>query len=317
MELHRRWSEVSFRMQALRDNPQCASEAYSQLLDAKDPGLHARLTYDPADNVAAPYIARGARPAVAVLREQGVNSQTEMASVFTRAGFDAYDVHMTDILAGRVRLGRFHGLVACGGFSYGDVLGAGEGWAKSILFNSLARDEFSAFFARDATFTLGVCNGCQMLAAMKELIPGADRWPRFVRNRSEQYEARLSLVQVPRSNSVLLAGMHGSVLPIAVAHGEGLAEFSSHAGAAELLEHGLVTLQFVDHYEEPTDVYPLNPNGSPLGLAGVCSDDGRVTAVMPHPERVFRSVQNSWSPKEWGEDGGWLRLFRNARVFLA
>jgi phosphoribosylformylglycinamidine synthase len=317
VELHRRWSEVSFRMQALRDNPQCASEAYSQLLDAKDPGLHARLNFDPADNVAAPYIARGARPAVAVLREQGVNSQTEMASVFTRAGFDAYDVHMTDILAGRVRLGRFHGLVACGGFSYGDVLGAGEGWAKSILFNSLARDEFSAFFARDATFTLGVCNGCQMLAAMKELIPGADRWPRFVRNRSEQYEARLSLVQVPRSNSVLFADMHGSVLPIAVAHGEGLAEFSSHAGAAELLEHGLITLRFVDHYEEPTDVYPLNPNGSPLGLAGVCTDDGRVTAVMPHPERVFRSVQNSWSPKEWGEDGGWLRLFRNARVFLA
>jgi phosphoribosylformylglycinamidine synthase len=317
IELHRRWSEVSFRMQALRDNPHCASEAYSRLLDAKDPGLHARLTYDPADSVAAPYIARGARPAVAVLREQGVNSQTEMAAVFTRAGFDAYDVHMTDLLAGRVRLGRFHGLVACGGFSYGDVLGAGEGWAKSILFNSLARDEFSAFFARDATFTLGVCNGCQMLAAMKELIPGADRWPRFVRNRSEQYEARLTLVQVPRSNSVLLAGMHGSVLPIVVAHGEGLAEFSSHAGAAELLEHGLVTLQFVDHYEEPTEVYPLNPNGSPLGLAGVCSADGRVTAVMPHPERVFRSVQNSWSPREWGEDGGWLRLFRNARVFLA
>jgi phosphoribosylformylglycinamidine synthase len=316
-ELHRRWGEVSFRMQALRDNPQCASEAFSRLLDAKDPGLHARLTYDPADNVAAPYIARGARPAVAVLREQGVNSQTEMAAVFTRVGFDAYDVHMTDILAGRVRLGRFHGLVACGGFSYGDVLGAGEGWAKSILFNSRARDEFSAFFARDTTFTLGVCNGCQMLAAMKELIPGAERWPRFVHNRSEQYEARLSLVQVPRSNSVLFAGMQGSVLPIAVAHGEGLAEFTSHAGAAELLEHGLVTLQFVDHYEEPTEVYPLNPNGSPLGLAGVCSDDGRVTAVMPHPERVFRSVQNSWSPKEWGEDGGWLRLFRNARVFLA
>jgi phosphoribosylformylglycinamidine synthase len=315
VELHRRWSEVSFRMQALRDNPQCASEAYSRLLDAKDPGLHARLTYDPADNVGAPYVARGARPAVAVLREQGVNSQTEMAAAFTRAGFDAYDLHMTDILAGRVRLGRFHGLVACGGFSYGDVLGAGEGWAKSILFNSLARDEFSAFFAREATFTLGVCNGCQMLAAMKELIPGADRWPRFVRNRSEQYEARLSLVQVPRSNSLLFAGMHGSVLPIAVAHGEGLAEFSSHAGAAELLEHGLVTLQFVDHYEEPTEVYPLNPNGSPVGLAGVCSDDGRVTALMPHPERVFRSVQNSWSPKEWGEDGGWLRLFRNARVF--
>jgi phosphoribosylformylglycinamidine synthase len=286
------------------------------LLDVKDPGLHANLTFDAADDVAAPYIVGGARPAVAILREQGVNSQTEMAAVFTRAGFDAYDVHMTDILAGRVRLGRFHGLVACGGFSYGDVMGAGEGWAKSILFNPVARDEFAAFFARDATFTLGVCNGCQMLSALKELIPGAERWPRFVRNRSEQYEARLSLVQVPRSNSVLLAGMHRSVLPIAVAHGEGLAEFTTHSGAGELLEHGLVTLQFVDHYEEPTEKYPFNPNGSPLGLAGLCSADGRVTSLMPHPERVFRSVQNSWASKSWGEDGGWMRLFRNARVFL-
>jgi phosphoribosylformylglycinamidine synthase len=316
IELHRRWSEVSFRMQALRDNPQCAREEYSRLLDVKDPGLHADLTYDPADNVAAPYISAGARPAVAILREQGVNSQTEMAAVFTRVGFDAYDVHMTDILGGRVRLARFHGLVACGGFSYGDVLGAGEGWAKSILFNPVARDEFAAFFARDSTFTLGICNGCQMLAALKELIPGAERWPRFVRNRSEQYEARLSLVQVPRSNSVLLEGMHGSVLPIAVAHGEGLAEFSSHAGTGELLEHGLVPLQFVDHYEEPTEKYPFNPNGSPLGLAGLCSMDGRVTSLMPHPERVFRSVQNSWASKDWSEDGGWMRLFRNARVFL-
>jgi phosphoribosylformylglycinamidine synthase len=316
VELHRRWSEVSFRMQALRDNPECASQEFSRLLDVKDPGLHANLTFDAADDVAAPYIVGGARPAVAILREQGVNSQTEMAAVFTRAGFDAYDVHMTDILAGRVRLGRFHGLVACGGFSYGDVLGAGEGWAKSILFNPVARDEFAAFFARDATFTLGVCNGCQMLSALKELIPGAERWPRFVRNRSEQYEARLSLVQVPRSNSVLLAGMHRSVLPIAVAHGEGLAEFTTHSGAGELLEHGLVTLQFVDHYEEPTEKYPFNPNGSPLGLAGLCSADGRVTSLMPHPERVFRSVQNSWASKSWGEDGGWMRLFRNARVFL-
>jgi len=317
IELHRRWSEVSFRMQALRDNPECAREEYSRLLDAKDPGLHARLSYDPADDVAAPYISAGARPAVAILREQGVNSQTEMAAVFTRVGFDAYDVHMTDILAGRVRLGRFHGLVACGGFSYGDVLGAGEGWAKSILFNPLVRDEFAAFFARDSTFTLGVCNGCQMLAALKQLIPGAERWPRFVRNRSEQYEARLSLVQVPRSNSVLFAGMHGSVLPIAVAHGEGLAEFSSYAGAGELLEQGLITLRFVDHDEEPTEKYPFNPNGSALGLAGLCSADGRVTSLMPHPERVFRSVQNSWASKDWGEDGGWMRLFRNARVFLA
>jgi phosphoribosylformylglycinamidine synthase len=316
VQLHRRWSEVSFRMQALRDNPECAREEYSRLLNAHDPGLHARLTYDPADNVAAPYVLTGARPAVAILREQGVNSQTEMAAVFTRVGFDAYDVHMTDILAGRVRLGRFHGLVACGGFSYGDVLGAGEGWAKSILFNPAAREEFAAFFARDATFTLGVCNGCQMLSALKELIPGAEHWPRFVRNRSEQYEARLSLVGVPRSNSVLFAGMHGSVLPVAVAHGEGQAEFTAHAGAAQLLERGLGTLQYVDHHEEPTESYPFNPNGSPMGLAGVCSGDGRVTSLMPHPERVFRSVQNSWASRAWGEDGGWMRLFRNARVFL-
>ncbi len=317
VDLHRRWSEVSFRMQELRDNPACAREEYSRLLNAHDPGLHATLTYDPADDVTAPYIANGARPAVAILREQGVNSQTEMAAVFTRAGFDAYDVHMTDILTGRVRLARFHGLVACGGFSYGDVLGAGEGWAKSILFNRLARDEFSAFFANPASFTLGVCNGCQMLSALKELIPGAAGWPRFVRNRSEQYEARLSLVRVPRSNSVLLAQMHDSVLPIAVAHGEGRAEFAPHSGPRELLEHGLVSLQFVDHHEQPTDLYPFNPNGSPLGLAGLCSLDGRVTALMPHPERVFRSVQNSWVDRSWGEDGGWMRLFRNARVFVA
>ena len=315
IDLHRRWSETSFRLQELRDNPDCAREEYSRLLQAQDPGLHASLTYDPADNVAAPYIARHERPAVAIVREQGVNSQTEMAAAFTRAGFDAYDVHMTDILAGRVSLARFHGLVACGGFSYGDVLGAGEGWAKSILFNALAREEFSAFFARDATFTLGICNGCQMLSALKELIPGAERWPRFVRNRSEQYEARLSLVQVPRSNSVVMSGMSGSVLPVAVAHGEGLAEFTTHSGAGELLEHGLVTLQFVDHDEEPTEKYPFNPNGSPCGLAGVCSADGRVTSLMPHPERVFRTVQNSWASKAWGEDGGWMRLFRNARVF--
>jgi len=219
-------------------------------------------------------------------------------------------------LSGRARLGRFHGLVACGGFSYGDVLGAGEGWAKSILFNAAARDEFAAFFARGGTFTLGVCNGCQMLSTLKELIPGAERWPRFVRNRSEQYEARLSLVRIAAARSVLFEGMQGSVLPIAVAHGEGLAEFTSHSGAGELLEHGLVVMQFVDHHESATDKYPFNPNGSPMGLAGVCSADGRVTALMPHPERVFRSVQNSWVSGEWGEDGGWMRLFRNARVFL-
>jgi phosphoribosylformylglycinamidine synthase len=314
--LHRRWSEVSFRMQALRDNPDCARQEYSRLEDGSDPGLHASLSFDSKEDVAAPYIRSGVRPAVGVLREQGVNSHTEMAAVFTRAGFDAYDVHMTDVLAGRVRLARFHGLVACGGFSYGDVLGAGEGWAKSILFHARARQEFAAFFARNATFTLGVCNGCQMLAALKELIPGAAAWPRFVRNRSEQYEARLTLVCVPRSTSVLLAGMHGSVLPIAVAHGEGRAEFDSTSSAAGLLAAGLATLQYVDNRDRPTEQYPFNPNGSALGIAGLCSADGRVTSLMPHPERVFRSVQNSWAPKDWTEDGGWMRLFRNARLYV-
>jgi len=314
--LHRRWSEVSYRMQELRDNPECAREEYSRLEDTGDPGLHADLSYDPNVDVAAPFILSGVRPAIAVLREQGVNSHVEMAAVFTRAGFDAYDVHMTDILAGRVRLGRFHGLVACGGFSYGDVLGAGEGWAKSILFNARARDEFAAFFARAGTFTLGVCNGCQMLSALKGLIPGAAAWPRFVRNRSEQYEARLTLVRIPKSPSVMFAGMHGSVLPIAVAHGEGRAEFDAGSSAAALLAQNVVTLQYVDHRDQPTERYPFNPNGSALGLAGLCSDDGRVTSIMPHPERVFRSVQNSWVSKAWSEDGGWMRLFRNARVFV-
>ena len=317
LQLRRRWGEVSFRMRELRDNPVCAVQEYAQLADEDDPGLHARLTYNPAEDVAAPFIASGARPAVAVLREQGVNSQTEMAAVFTRAGFDAYDIHMTDILSGRVQLGRFHGLVACGGFSYGDVLGAGEGWAKSILFNARARDQFSAFFARAGTFTLGACNGCQMLAALKELIPGAQDWPRFVRNVSEQYEARLSLVRIPASNSVLMRGMHDSVLPIVVAHGEGQAEFDAGSNAAALLRRAMVIAQFVDSRDRPTEQYPANPNGSPLGLAGVCSEDGRVTALMPHPERVFRTVQNSWAPREWSEDGGWMRLFRNARVFVA
>jgi phosphoribosylformylglycinamidine synthase len=316
LALRRRWGEVSFRMRELRDNPDCARQEYAQLADAEDPGLHARLSYDPAEDVAAPFVARGLRPAVAILREQGVNSHTEMAAVFTRAGFDAYDIHMTDILTGRVQLGRFHGLAACGGFSYGDVLGAGEGWAKSILFNARAREQFSQFFARKGTFTLGVCNGCQMLAALKELIPGAKDWPRFVRNVSEQYEARLSLVRIAASRSVLMRGMHESILPIAVAHGEGRAEFAAGTDAAALLRRSLVTLQYVDNRERPTEQYPANPNGSPLGLAGLCSDDGRVTAFMPHPERVFRAVQNSWAPREWPEDGGWMRLFRNARVFV-
>jgi phosphoribosylformylglycinamidine synthase len=313
--LHQRWSQVTRHMQALRDNPECAEEEHRRLA-ADDPGLHARLSFDPAADVAAPFIAKGGRPAVAVLREQGVNSHTEMAAVFTRAGFDAYDVHMSDVLSGRIRLGRFHGLAACGGFSYGDVLGAGEGWAKSILFNARARDEFSAFFARQDTFTLGVCNGCQMLAALKQLIPGTQHWPRFVRNRSEQYEARVALVRIVESKSVLMQGMHGSILPIAVAHGEGRAEFADSAEAADLLQDGRIIAQYVDTNDTPTQTYPFNPNGSPLGIAGLCSSDGRVTSIMPHPERVYRTVQNSWAPPEWGEDGGWTRLFRNARVFV-
>jgi phosphoribosylformylglycinamidine synthase len=316
IDLHRSWSEPSYRMQSLRDNPACALEEYDRLLDAGDPGLHVRLSYQAGEDVAAPYVARGARPAIAVLREQGVNSQTEMAAVFSAAGFDAYDVHMTDIHAARVSLARFQGLVACGGFSYGDVLGAGEGWAKSILFDARARAEFEAFFARPGTFTLGVCNGCQMLSALREIVPGSEAWPRFVRNRSEQYEARLALVRVPATRSVLFAGMQDSVLPIAVAHGEGYAEFAEAAGAQRLLSQQLGALQYVDHRERVTERYPFNPNGSPSGLAGLCNADGRVTALMPHPERVFRTVQNSWAPREWGEDGGWMRLFRNARVFL-
>ena len=316
VDLHRTWSEVSYRMQALRDHPDCAREEYDRLLDAEDPGMYAALSFDPAEDVAAPYVKSGVRPAVAVLREQGVNSQTEMAAALTRAGFDAFDVHMTDILSARVPLSGFQGLIACGGFSFGDVLGAGEGWAKSILFNARARDEFAQFFARPSTFALGICNGCQMLSALKELVPGADAWPRFVRNRSEQYEARLTLVRVPPTKSVLLAGMQGSVLPIAVAHGEGRAEFDAGSGAGRLESLGMTSLQYVDNRGHATERYPFNPNGSPAGLAGVCNADGRITALMPHPERVYRAVQNSWAPREWHEDGGWMRIFRNARVFL-
>ncbi|HVC02749.1 MAG TPA: phosphoribosylformylglycinamidine synthase [Steroidobacteraceae bacterium] len=316
IDLHRSWSEVSFRMQELRDHPGCAREEYDRILDADDPGLRAELSFDPALDVAAPYIRTGVRPAVAVLREQGVNSQTEMAAALTRAGFDAFDLHMTDLLRGEPGLSRFAGLIACGGFSFGDVLGAGEGWAKSILFNGRIRDEFAAFFARPSTFTLGICNGCQMLSALKELVPGAAHWPLFVRNRSEQYEARLALVRIPQSRSVLLRGMSGSMLPIAVAHGEGRAAFDAADDAARLSALGQACLQYVDNRGEPTERYPFNPNGSPGGLAGVCNGDGRVTALMPHPERVYRTVQNSWAPRQWREDGGWMRLFRNARSFV-
>jgi phosphoribosylformylglycinamidine synthase len=314
--LHRIWSETSYRLQSLRDDPDCAREEFEARADASNPGLNVRISYDPSEDIAAPYVARGARPRVAILREQGVNGQVEMAAAFERAGFEPHDVHMSDILGGNVGLGEFRGIIACGGFSYGDVLGAGEGWAKAILFNPRARDEFARHFARSDAFSLGVCNGCQMFAALREIIPGTDDWPRFVRNRSEQFEARLSLVEIVESRSILFRGMEGSVLPIAIAHGEGRAEFANAGGAAKMAADGLIAMRFVDNYGRVASRYPANPNGSPLGIAGLSSSDGRVTITMPHPERVFRTVQNSWHPAGWSEDGGWMRLFRNARVWL-
>ena len=316
VELHRAWAELSHAIQSRRDNPDCAREEYDSLLDADDPGLSASLTYATADDVAAPCIAMGVRPRVAILREQGVNGQYEMAAAFDRAGFTAIDVHMSDVLSGRVDLGQFTGMAACGGFSYGDVLGAGEGWAKTILFNARARDQFEAFFNRTDTFTIGICNGCQMISNLREIVPGSSHWPRFVRNVSEQYEARVALVRVERSPSVVLAGMHGSRIPIVVAHGEGQAEFGDSAALGRLEARGGVALRYVDTRGRQTQRFPANPNGSTGAVAAVCSEDGRVTITMPHPERVFRTVQNSWAPAEWGEDGAWMRLFRNARVWV-
>ena len=310
--LQRLWSETTWRMQTLRDNPESARQEYDRILDASDPGLSPRLTFDPAEDVAAPFVARGARPRMAVLREQGVNGQVEMAAAFDRAGFDSVDVHMSDVIAGRVTLADFRGFAAPGGFSYGDVLGAGEGWAKSILFNPRARDEFAAFFARPDSFALGVCNGCQMMAALQELIPGAEGWPRFVRNRSEQFEARLVLVEVTESPSLFFRGMAGSLIPVATAHGEGRALFS----AGQSPEKALVTLRFVDNRGVATELYPYNVNGSPRGITGCTTPDGRFTVVMPHPERVHRTVQMSWHPEGWGEDSPWMRLFRNARAWV-
>ena len=314
-ELQRIWSETSYRIQALRDNSENALQEFDRLLEP-DPGLSASLTYDPSEDVAAPFIASGVRPRVAIVREQGVNGQVEMAAAFDRAGFTAVDVHMSDILSGSVDLGDFKGLAACGGFSYGDVLGAGEGWAKTVLFNGRARDQFQTFFHRSDTFSLGVCNGCQMMSNLKELIPGADHWPHFVRNVSEQYEARFSLVQIQESPSVLLKGMAGSHMPVAVAHGEGHAEFADAAAVEAINKSGVVAIRFVDNHLNVTEAYPANPNGSPAGITGITNDDGRITVMMPHPERVFRTVCNSWHPEAWGEDSAWMRLFRNARLFV-
>ena len=313
-KLHRAWSEVTHHIQRMRDNPACADQEYERILDAADPGLNADLTFDPVEDVAAPFIAKGARPRLAVLREQGVNGQMEMAAAFDRAGFAAVDVHMSDVIAGRVRLSDFKGFAACGGFSYGDVLGAGEGWAKSILFNARARDEFEAFFARADSFALGACNGCQMVSNLKGIIPGAENWPHFERNASEQYEARVALLEIQKSPSILFAGMEGSRIPVATAHGEGRAVFADQK-AMDACRY-LVAARFVDNRGKPTEAYPANPNGSPQGVTAVTTPDGRFTILMPHPERVFRTISLSWHPDEWGEDSPWMRMFRNARVWV-
>jgi phosphoribosylformylglycinamidine synthase len=311
-ELQRAWSETSYHMQRLRDNPECAREEFDALLDSSDPGLQLHTSFE----MQAPAISK-TRPKVAILREQGVNGQVEMAAAFERAGFDSVDVHMSDILSNRQDLKDCQGLVACGGFSYGDVLGAGGGWAKSVLFNSRAQEVFAAFFQRQDSFSLGVCNGCQTLAQLKALIPGASHWPRFVRNRSEQFEARVVMVEVPESASILFQGMAGSRLPIAVAHGEGRAEFDSNSLAPKLNEDQQVSMRYISNKGNVTETYPANPNGSPLGIAGLTSKDGRVTIMMPHPERVFLRHQFSWLPDSWQhEEGPWMQLFYNARKWV-
>jgi phosphoribosylformylglycinamidine synthase len=315
-ELRRAWSETSWQMRRLRDEPGCADEEFAACANTADAGLSVALAFDPEEDIAAPYIGRGARPPLAILREEGVNSQVETAAVFERAGFEPHDVHMTDLLDGRRSLGEFKGVVACGGFSYGDVLGAGEGWAKSILFHAAVREEFLGFFARPETFALGICNGCQMFAALRSLIPGTAHWPRFVRNVSEQYEARFALLEILTSPSVLFAGMAGSYLPIAVAHGEGHAEFASTRAAEACAASGLMACRYVQHDRSVATTYPFNPSGSPFGLAALSNVDGRFTIIMPHPERSFRYAQNSWHPQGTGEYSGWMRLFRNARRFV-
>jgi phosphoribosylformylglycinamidine synthase len=312
VNLQRIWSETSYQMQKLRDNPDCARQEFDCLLDASDPGLHVKSTYELNENISPLLLLT--RPKIAILREQGVNGQVEMAAAFDHAGFAAVDVHMSDIISGRVSLRDFKGIAACGGFSYGDVLGAGEGWAKSILFNSRARDEFEAFFKRRDTFALGVCNGCQMMSNLHEIIPGAENWAHFARNRSEQFEARFVMVEVQPSPSIFFNGMAGSRMPIVVSHGEGYADFGDEKKLKAARK--LVTLRYVDHHGNATETYPLNPNGSPQGITGLTTRNGRFTIMMPHPERVFRAVQNSWHPYGWQENGAWLKMFQNARKWV-
>ncbi len=312
--LRRAWSETTYQMQKLRDNPECAQQEYDLILNNAKPALFSKLSFDPDDNVAAPFIG-GNRPRLAVLREEGVNGQVEMAAAFERAGFTPVDVHMSDILSGRVQLSEFKGFAACGGFSYGDVLGAGEGWAKSILYSPRAYDEFAGFFNRSDSFGLGICNGCQMMSNLFELIPGATSWPRFVRNKSEQFEARVAMVEVLKSPSLFLDGMQGSMMPIVVAHGEGRLE-ERQCDSQTLLDQQTACLRYVDADGQASEYYPINPNGTALGLNGFTNDDGRFTIMMPHPERIFRSVQNSWQSPDWGEYNPWMCMFRNARNWL-
>ncbi|MEE8365292.1 MAG: phosphoribosylformylglycinamidine synthase [Gammaproteobacteria bacterium] len=314
ISLRRAWSETSYQIQMLRDNPECVQQEYDLLLNNQKPTLFSKLSFEPSDDVAAPFISDN-RPRIAILREQGVNGQVEMAAAFERAGFIPFDVHMSDILEGRTSLAEFQGIAACGGFSYGDVLGAGEGSAKSILYNPRAYDEFAAFFDRNSSFGLGICNGCQMMSNLYQLIPGASNWPRFVRNKSEQFEARVVMAEVLESPSLFLDGMHGSMMPVVVAHGEGRVEERQCSNQA-LLDHHHACLRYVDADGEASECYPINPNGSALGLNGFTNEDGRFTILMPHPERIFRSVQNSWQSPEWGEYGPWMRMFRNAKKWI-
>ena len=307
--LHKEWSSTSFEISKLRDNPICSESENKELLETSD-GLKVKTTYDIDESISAPYLSTGIKPKIAILREQGINGHVEMAAAFSQAGFDAYDVHMSEILSGNKSLKQFQGLAACGGFSYGDVLGAGRGWANSILLNSKAKDEFSEYFSRTDSFTLGVCNGCQMVSNLKEIIPGSQNWPSFEKNTSEQFEARLTSVKIEQTNSILFNGMEGSVMPIAIAHGEGRAKFTSQQSKAN------IAMQYVDYSGKKTQTYPHNPNGSEDAIASMCDDSGRITIMMPHPERVFRAIQNSWHPDDWQERSPWMRMFENARKWV-
>ena len=314
VDLQRAWSETSYLIQSLRDNPKTARQEFDRILDVADPGLSASLSFDPAEDIAAPAIVGALKPKIAILREQGVNGQLEMAHAFTKAGFAAFDVHMSDIISGRISLNDFKGFAACGGFSFGDVLGAGEGWAKSILFNERARAEFERFFNRPDSFALGVCNGCQMMSNLYEIIPGAENWPHFERNKSEQYEARTVLLEIRESPSIFFTGMAGSRIPVATAHGEGQAVFRDQAQLDAV--RWQCAAQFVDNRGRATEDFPSNPNGSPLGMTAFTTPDGRFTIMMPHPERVVLAANLSWHPKEWEHESPWMRLFRNARQWV-